>query len=79
MTTCNSCGAKYNETQPDSSPYFHACAPVKNPAFQPDSTKANLNTVETIERANKRDENLIFNAIGEITGIKSAGAGVTKT
>jgi len=57
-TQCKSCNGIYEKTQRDGTLYFHACAPVANPAYQPDPTKPNFDTVETIERAQKRDENI---------------------
>jgi hypothetical protein len=77
-TKCNSCGGTYETILADGSLYFHACGPIPNPAYQPDPKKGPVNRTETIERPNKRDENVT--GIDPNTNqpiIKSAGAGVT--
>ena len=79
-TKCKTCAGTYNPTQPDGSRYFHSCAPVANPAYQPDPAKVAFNPTETIEHANKRDENLVIDpATKKVTGIVSEGTGVTAT
>jgi ssDNA-binding Zn-finger/Zn-ribbon topoisomerase 1 len=73
---CNSCGGTYSATQPDGSRYFHACAPIPNPAFQPDPTKGPVNLQATIELANKRNENITgIDLVTKQPIIVSAGAG----
>lgn len=75
---CNSCGGTYQPIQRDGSRYFHACAPVRNPAYQPDPTKGPVNPQDTIERPNMRNENLTgIDPITKQPTIVSAGAGVT--
>lgn len=32
---CNSCRGEYQDTLPHGVTYFHACAPLNNPAWQP--------------------------------------------
>ena len=78
-TKCNSCGGTYNTKQPDGSLYFHACAPLPNPAYQPDPAKGAVNPVQTIEHPNKRDENLTApDPATKQNGIVNAGTGVTQ-
>lgn len=77
-TKCNSCGGTYAPVQADGSRYFHACAPIPNPAYQPDPTKGAVNLQQTIERPNKRDENFAgIDPATKLPIIVSAGAGVT--
>ena len=74
---CNTCNGVYQTVQAENAAYFHACPPEKNPAFQPDPTKGPVVLVETIERANKRDEN-VDTAEGPNKGkAKRNGTGVT--
>lgn len=79
MTTrCNSCGGTYAPTQADGSRYFHACAPIANPAYQPDPQKGPVNLQQTIERPNKRDENIAgTDSATKLPVIISPGDGVT--
>jgi hypothetical protein len=66
--------------QPDGSRYFHACPPIPNPAFNADPKKGPVDLRDTIERANKRDENIShIDANTKQPVIKSEGAGVTVT
>lgn len=58
-TQCKSCNATFDAIDARSgAAYFHACAPIANPAYQPDPLKGALNLQATIERPNKRDENV---------------------
>jgi len=54
---CNSCGGTYSDVLQDGTAYYHACGPIHNPAFNLDSAKGPLDTRDSIERPNKRDEN----------------------
>jgi hypothetical protein len=77
-TKCNTCGGTYTSVQPDGSHYFHACAPIDNPAYQPDPKKGAVNLQQTIERPNKRDENITgTDTVTSQPVMVSAGAGVT--
>lgn len=76
-TKCTTCSGTYSPTQADGSKYFHACPPIANPAYQPDPAKPAFNLTQTIEIPNKRDENLVLDTTGKVTGIKSVGKGVT--
>jgi ssDNA-binding Zn-finger/Zn-ribbon topoisomerase 1 len=74
---CNSCGGIYNTTQPDGSRYFHACAPIPNPTYQPDPTKGTVVLQQTVERPNKRDENIAgIDPVTKQPIIISAGTGI---
>jgi ssDNA-binding Zn-finger/Zn-ribbon topoisomerase 1 len=79
MTTkCNACGATYSSVQADGSRYFHACAPIPNPAFNADPKKGPVDLREIIERPNKRDENIShIDPDTEQAVIKSDGLGVS--
>ncbi len=59
---CQSCKGEYERTQRDGARYFHACAPLANPAHQPDPAAPAFDPRETVERRNKRDENLVIDA-----------------
>lgn len=75
---CNSCGGTYSPIQADGLQYFHTCPPIPNPAYNPDPTKGATNFQLTIERPNKRDENVIgHNPETKQPIIVSAGAGFT--
>ena len=77
---CNTCGGTYQPTQPDGSLYFHACAPIPNPAYQVDPKKGQVILQDTIERPNKRDENIAhIDPQTKQPVLKSEGAGVTVT
>ncbi len=76
---CNSCQGTYRDTQADGTLYFHACPPTPNPLFQPDTAKPLPDPRESIERPNKRDENITVDAQGKAAGIKAAGAGRIQT
>jgi hypothetical protein len=76
-TKCSTCNGTYTPLPASNEQYFHACPPIPDPLFQPDPAKAAFHPNETIERANKRDENLVLDATGKVTGIKAVGAGVT--
>ncbi len=76
---CNTCQGTYRDIAADGSLYFHACAPIVNPAFQPDSAKPLPDPRETIERPNKRDENITRASLAATTpAITAAGAGRTQ-
>jgi hypothetical protein len=78
--TCNSCGATYTPIQRDGSRYFHACGPIPNPAYQPDATQAKFDPRVTIERPNKRDENITgTDPVTQQPIMVSAGLGTTVT
>lgn len=77
-TKCNSCGGTYNAAPADGNRYFHACAPIPNPAYQPDPSKPLFNLQQTIEHPNKRDENIAgIDPATKQPIIVSAGTGVT--
>jgi hypothetical protein len=63
---CSSCGGTYDDVQRDGALYRHVCGPIPNPAFNPIPGKGAVDLRETLERANKRDENatrgLIYDA-----------------
>jgi hypothetical protein len=84
---CKSCDGTFEPTQRDGSQYFHACAPIPNPALQPDPGKPAYDPRETVERPNKRDENIDDSPAAvkaaprdangnPLLGPKAAGAGV---
>ncbi len=76
---CNACQATYRDVAADGSLYFHACAPIPNPAFQPNAAKPLPDFRETVERPNKRDENLTRASLATSTPvIVAAGAGRTQ-
>jgi hypothetical protein len=78
LNKCNACGATYPSVQADGSRYFHACAPIANPAFNTDPEKGPVDLRETIERPNKRDENIShIDPDTQQAVIKSDGLGVT--
>jgi hypothetical protein len=54
---CSACGGVYVPQQPGGT-YYHACPPVRNPAYQPDMAAAGYDPRETIPRPGGRDENL---------------------
>jgi hypothetical protein len=63
---CGTCHGTYSTTQADGALYCHACPPT---GTKPDGT--------SIERANKRDENLALDSQGKAIGIKAEGSGAT--
>lgn len=71
MNKCKSCGGEYEPTQADGIQYFHACPPVWD-----------AQASKYVERADKRDENVVVTGVDKTgkstTAIKSAGKGVTK-
>ncbi len=69
---CNECGSTYSDTQRDGAAYFHACAPIHNPAYQPDPAKGAFDPREMVERPGARNENI------DETALKLATAGGTK-
>jgi hypothetical protein len=71
---CKACLGTYETRQGDAR-YFHACAPIANPAYQPDPLKPAFNLIETIERPNKRDENIITDPDGSNPREKTPGPG----
>jgi ssDNA-binding Zn-finger/Zn-ribbon topoisomerase 1 len=75
---CNSCSGTYDSHTADGSRYFHACADIPNPAYNPDPTKPPVDLRQTIAQPNKRDENItsLDQATGTVT-IVSEGLGVT--
>lgn len=84
---CKSCQGTFEPAQRDGSLYFHACAPVANPKYQPDESAPQYDPRETVERANKRDENIDDSPAAvkaaprdangnPVLGPKAAGAGV---
>ncbi len=76
---CNACQATYRDVAADGRLNFHACGPIPNPAFQPDETKPLYDPRETIERPNKRDENITRASLAATTpAITAAGAGRTQ-
>lgn len=74
---CNTCGGTYNDGTPNGVGYFHACAPLSEAEAKTPALLARIQAGETIERPNKRDEAPVADATGKVTGIKSAGTGVT--
>jgi ssDNA-binding Zn-finger/Zn-ribbon topoisomerase 1 len=75
---CNSCGGTYSQVQADGSRYFHACPPIPNPGYQPDPTKGAVVLQQTIERPNKRDENVAgIDPVTKQPIMVSPGTGVT--
>ncbi len=75
---CNTCRGTYRDADATGAPYFHACPPIVNPAFQPDTAKPLPDPRETIERPNRRDENITVDAQGKAAGTKAAGTGQTQ-
>lgn len=63
---CRACDGTYFEMLQDGGPYAHVCGPLP-----PDK-----NGVQA-ERPDKRDENMVVNGAGKLSGIRSEGAGVT--
>jgi hypothetical protein len=63
---CRACGGRYNDTQPDGTPYEHVCGPLPQSKKKPQG-----------ERPNKRDENVAVDKRGHLQGIRSVGLGVT--
>lgn len=55
---CKTCSSTYFDTLIEEKRYFHACAPVPNPDLQPDPSKPDFDPRETVERADKRNENV---------------------
>jgi len=62
---CESCGGHYNETTHSGAVYMHACAPIQHPK----------DPQRTLERKNRRDENLATDRYSRVTGIRAEGAG----
>lgn len=85
LLKCRACKGTYRDASPAGQLYFHACAPVRNPRYQPDPEKARFDPRETIARENARDENLIEGPLRRATtgrayqrdkAIRAAGQGV---
>ena len=53
---CATCSAVYQDPLDDGSPYFHVCAPIPNPAYQPNIRMAAYDPREVIERTGHCDE-----------------------
>lgn len=56
---CRACRAVYFDRSTGGVVYFHQCALVPNPAFQPDPGRPRYDPRELIERPGHRDENLL--------------------
>lgn len=85
---CNSCGGTYAPLQPDGSEYYHACAPLSAPEIDAAVKAGKLQlptgmtpdqaaTLLTIERPNRRDENVISTRASDSGTMKANGAGTT--
>jgi len=61
---CNTCQGVYQPLQRDGVRYFHACPPVYDPV-----------TELSVERADKRDENILQDAKTLRVSIKAEGRG----
>ena len=75
---CNSCQGEYSDRLADGMRYFHACVPVKNPDYQPSPGQPKFDQREMLERADKRDENVVQDDTAVKTTAKAEGAGRTK-
>lgn len=53
---CRTCFGDYADQDRDGHRYFHACAPIPNPNYQPDSARVGYDPREYIERPGHRDE-----------------------
>jgi hypothetical protein len=79
---CPTCRGEYQDPLPDGSRYFHACAPVANPAYNLDPNAGPVDPRPTLERPAKRDENPVFTAAtdeeGRLVPVRNSNEDVVK-
>jgi hypothetical protein len=73
---CKACKGTYNPKQADGVAYFHACPPLSEAEAKGTPAEAVLKAGGTVERADKRDENIRTDTTGKAIGIVAEGAGV---
>ncbi len=88
MQKCNTCGGTYAPILPDGMRYFHACPPLHRVRVKhQDGTTAVVDVDKVVptderledvfvERADKRDENVMLNGAGTVKP-KAEGKGTT--